>query len=322
MEGSDQRLRDRAVTLAGVRGRTVEVASANPVNFHHAITDPGGCEPITIDGMLFLAGDGPTPLVMVVPGSLGVGPNHLAHAETLVASGFAAFLLDPFGARSVASTVGNQTQYSFAASAFDVLAALRVLADDPAIDRDRISAQGHSRGGSAVLTASMRRFADAVAGPDLALAGTYAVYPWAGYQFVDPDVGRTRVRSIVGELDEWVSVQQVQAQTRAIALRGGVATDRIVAGAHHSFDRHEPVHELPEARIAPGAPTVHLTDDGAMIHPHTGEPDRSLTDTDLFITAVEAGFGRKGARIGGIGDQPALFEADMLAFHRDVLGAP
>ena len=38
---------------------------------------------------------------MVVPGSLGVAPSHLAHAEALTDDGFAAFVLDSFGARGV-----------------------------------------------------------------------------------------------------------------------------------------------------------------------------------------------------------------------------
>jgi hypothetical protein len=53
--------------------------------------------------------------------------SHLAHAEAVVDDGFAAFVLDSFGARDVTSTVANQTQFSFAASAYDVLAAWKVL---------------------------------------------------------------------------------------------------------------------------------------------------------------------------------------------------
>ncbi|MEO2171336.1 MAG: hypothetical protein ABGY25_06500, partial [Acidimicrobiales bacterium] len=79
-----ERFRDRSVTLAGVVGRNVEIPSANPVNYHEAINDPGGCEPLLADGKLFLPrADGPLPVVMVVPGSLGVGDSHLGHAGTL-----------------------------------------------------------------------------------------------------------------------------------------------------------------------------------------------------------------------------------------------
>lgn len=316
------RFGDERVEFDGVLGQRVEITSANPVNYHQVISDPAGLPPTTIDGQLFVRSDADRdPLVIIVPGSLGVGPNHRAHAETLFGAGYSVFLLDPFGARSVTSTVANQIQYSFAASAYDVLAAVRLLAEHPAVDPSRITAQGHSRGGSAVTTAAMRQFADAVLGPDRGLAGVYAVYPWCGHQFRRPDTGHTVLRAIIGDLDEWCSVQQVQAQVAAIGAFGGHATMRIVGGAHHSFDRHEEVHELPEAIVTPAAPTVLIADDGSLVDPWTGETSPELVDRDLMVAALKAGFVRNGASIGGIGDQPDLFEADMLAFHASVLGA-
>ena len=310
------RYRDRNVEYAGVTGVDLTVPSANPRNHHQAITDSRGAPTVDVDAKLFVPpSDVPPPAVIVVPGSLGVGPNHEMHAETLVAAGFAVCVLDPFGPRSVASTVANQTQYSFAASAFDVLAALRLLAGRPDIDRDRIAAQGHSRGGSAVLAAACRRFADPIVGDDLALAAAYAVYPWCGQQFLDPSIGDTRVRAIIGDRDEWCSVQQAQAQIQAMRVAGGEAEIRIVQGAHHSFDRLEPVHTIEEASVAPFAPTVMLADDGAMILPGTTGSDADLVDRDAFLAAIGAGYGRRGAAIGGEGDQPALFRDDMLRFH-------
>ncbi len=155
----------------------------------------------------------------------------------------------------------------------------------------------------------------------MALAGVYAVYPWCGHQFADPEVGSTRVRAIVGDRDDWLSVQQVQAQVQAIRLVGGDASLRVVAGAGHSFDRREAVHEVPEASVAPGAPTVYLDGNGAMIDPGTGRPDATLTDRDMFLAAVDAGLGRWGAHIGSVGDQPDLFQADMLGFHASVFSS-
>ena len=107
---------------------------------------------------------------------------------------------------------------------------------------------------------------------------------------------------------------------QALRLSGGDASIRVVDGAAHSFDRLEPLHELPEASVAPAAPTVYLADDGAMIDPLTGRPDRARCDRDVFLAAVEAGFGRRGATIGAVGDQPEHFRADMLAFHAAVFG--
>lgn len=312
-----ERFRDRSITYAGATGEVLTIPSADPINHHQAITDPSGCAPIDIDAQLFVPAGADRPAtVIVVPGSLGVGPNHEHHAATLVDAGFAACVLDPFGARSVASTVAKQTQFSFAASAFDVLAALRALRERHDLDPDRIGAQGHSRGGSAVTIAAHRRFADPIVGPEVALAAVYAVYPWCGQQFLDADIGRTAYRAIIGDRDQWCSVQETQAQVQAIRQRGSDATIRVVVGAHHSFDRLEEPYTIEEASVAPSAPTVMLADDGAMILPGAGEPDPAVTDRDAFVAAIEGGHGRRGAAIGGVDDQPTRFSEDMLAFHR------
>lgn len=307
------RYRDDDVSYAGVIGENLDVASRNPRNYADAMAGWG--DAVTIDGKLFVAPGSQGRTVMVIPGSLGVGPNHEQHAETLVEAGFNVFVLDPFSGRSVSSTVANQAQYSFAASAYDVLAALRVLAEHDGVDATRIAAQGHSRGGSAGCIASSARFASAVNPDGPRLAATYAVYPWCGHQFLDPDLGGTRLRAIIGDLDEWCSLQQVQAMVGAMRAAGGDAALRLVGGAHHSFDRSEPITLLEEASVSPGAPIVYLADDGAMIDPYVGTPDPALTDRDMFVSAAAHGFGVKGARIGGIEDQAALFTEDMLAFH-------
>ena len=189
------RFRDQAIAFDGRAGRNIDIPSASPVNYHQVISNPAAMPPVTVDGKLFLpasAGSTKLPLIMIVPGSLGVSPANVAHAETLTRAGFASFVLDSFAARGVTSTVANQTQFSFAASAYDVLAAWKVLSALPGIDASRIGAQGHSRGGSAVLTAATRRFADAVIGKTAGLHGVLAAYPWSGHQFCDPRVGATR----------------------------------------------------------------------------------------------------------------------------------
>ncbi len=314
------RFRDRDVIFAnGARGHNIDIPSANPRNYWQAISDRAAMPRVTVDGKLFLPkSQGRVPVVIVVPGSLGISAGHLTHAETLVDLGIAAFVLDPFGPRDVTSTVANQTQFSFAASAFDVAAAVKVLATRSEIDPQRIGLQGHSRGGSAVLTAVIRRFCATI--HDVTVRAVLAAYPWCGHQFLDPDVGATEVRAIVGDQDDWVSPQQIQGHVQAIRLRGGAAAIRIVAGAEHSFDRHEPLQKFPGAAVAPGAPTSYLGDDGAFIHPTTGEADAKLVDRDLAVYALKAGYGVRGATIGSQGDQAALFRDDMTRFfHRTLL---
>jgi dienelactone hydrolase len=323
------RFRDQTVFFGELgAGRNIEIPSASPVNYHQVISRPAEMPRITIDGKLFMpasgqrASAGKWPLVMIVPGSLGVAPSHVAHAETLTRAGFATFVLDSFGARGITSTVANQTQFSFAASAYDVLAAWKVLAALPGIDASRIGAQGHSRGGSAVLTAATRRFADTLIGPGSGLQGVLAAYPWSGHQFRDPGVGITAVRVLMGDADEWCSPMQVQCHCQAIRLSGGDVTMRLVAGAHHSFDRGTAITDVADASVSPAAPTAYIADGGALIHPTRDTPDPALTDRDLMVYALKAGYGRKGAKIGSRDGEAELFRADMLAFWERVLGKP
>jgi dienelactone hydrolase len=302
-------------------GVTLAVPSASPRNYHQAISAASAMPRVTLEGQLFLppGASGRLPLVIVVPGSLGVAPVHLAHAETLAGAGLAAFVLDPFGGRGVTSTVANQTQYSFAASAYDVLAAWRVLAALPEIDAARIGAQGHSRGGAAVLTAATRRFADAVVGHGRGLAAVLAAYPWSGHQFLDPGIGTTRLRVLMGDRDEWCSLQQVQGHVQAIRLAGGAATLRVFPGAAHSFDRGTAVVRIADAAVAPGAPTTYLADDGACLHPLSGRPDPALTDRDVAVYGLKAGYGVRGASLGSHDGEADAFREDMLAFWKSAL---
>ena len=217
------------------------------------------------------------------------------------------------------STVANQTQFSFAASAYDVLAAVRCAGSLSGIDSTRIGAQGHSRGGSAVLSASMKALSKHVETDGHKLRAVYSVYPWCGHQFMRPDIGDVDVRIVIGERDNWCSPQQAQGYAHVIGLAGGDVSFRLFADAEHSFDRQPPIETTPDAAVAPNAPTIYLTDQGAMVHPVTGKADPSATDRDMMIYGLKAGFGVTGATLGGKGEQPALFKQDMSAFWQQVL---
>jgi dienelactone hydrolase len=317
------RFRDRVIEFGnGAVGRVVGIASANPRNYFRLVSDPTTMPRIDVDGQLFLPPRrrGRVPLVIVVPGSLSVAPSHLAHAEAFTDLGFASFVLDPFGARNVVSTVANQTQYSFAASAYDVMAAVRQLGGRDEIDAARIGLQGHSRGGSAVLSAAMQSLNRSVFGTTHSIRSVLAAYPWCGHQPLEPHVGNTEIRVVIGARDDWVSPLQAQSLVQAIRLTGGRATIRIVPDAAHSFDRREPLQYFADAATAPYAPVTYLADNGAFVDPDAGHSDPTLTDYDIAVHALKSGFGKKGATIGSQGDQAELFRADMIAFFQRTLG--
>ena len=318
MTGDDTIRRDDFRLANGLAGEALTIPSANPRNFHQAISDTGAMPRQDLWAKLFVPeGSWPHPVVIVAPGSLGLQEHHTAIASAVTDAGIAACTIDPFSTRGVSSTVVRQVQFSFAASAWDVLAAAKILAARADIDPARIGAQGHSRGGSAVLSAASVHLAAASGAPKL--VGVYAAYPWSGQQFLDPSVGRTRVRAIIGDQDDWCPPMQVQAHIHAIALAGGDATVRIVPGANHSFDRTTPLEYIPDASVTPGAPTFYIADDGAFILPAADDPDPDLVDRDGFLYAIESGFGVRGAHISGNPDLVPLFYEDMTAFWTDAM---
>lgn len=307
------------ITLkTGTVGRVLDVPTANPVNYHEAISRPTEMETTAIKGQLFLPDVSPAPVVVIVPGSLGVGAAHLNKANILVPEGIGAFVIDPFGTRGVVSTVANQTQYSFAASAWDVLCAVKVLCGLDWVDSNRVGAQGHSRGGSAVLSAVCMAQLETVDFPH-SLRGVYAAYPWCGHQFLVPNIGATKVRAVVGDLDQWCLPQQIQAHIHAMQLAGGDASCKLFAGAHHSFDWDGAVELIEDARVSPGAPTVYMANDGAFIHPLSEHPDPALSDRDLMIYGMKTGHGRTGASVGTSGSLAQRFHDDMLTFWQEVM---
>ena len=135
-------LHEGDITLEnGLVGRTWQGDTGNPATFYQAISEPGSILSTQIYAQTFLPQDVENPaVVVVVPGSMGIAPSHVYKAELLTNAGYAACLLDPCGARQGESTVANQAQYSFAASAWDVLATVKALAVEGVVDPQRNTA--------------------------------------------------------------------------------------------------------------------------------------------------------------------------------------
>ena len=64
----------------------------------------------------------------------------------------------------------------------------------------------------------------------------------------------------------------------------------------------------------------YLADDGAFLHPLEAVPNPKLTDRDVMIYSLKAGYGKRGAKIGSRDDEAELFRDDMVAFWRQVIG--
>jgi hypothetical protein len=221
-------------------------------------------------------------------------------------------VLDPFTGRGVENTIAVQQQFSFAASTWDVFAAMKVLNRLPDIDAKRIGAMGYSRGGTAVIQAAMTHLAAPALGNLPHLRAVVAGWPWCGFQFSNPTIGQTALRMIAADHDNWASVVHCQAYFNAIRARSPTASLRIVKDAHHGFGYGMPESQWPEAMKALHAPVVYFNDQGVMLDIWTGKAAPSLDDH--AIISQLASYITRGVTVGSKDGQMADFMQDFTQF--------
>ena len=306
----------RQLTLAnGVKGENVKFDSGNPPTYASIVAGEVP-PPLAVDAKLFLPpGQGPFPAVIIVPGSGGVNPGNLDKANTLTSIGIAALIVDPFTARGIKDTMSDQGKLTWAASTYDVFAALKFLMARREIIPTKIGAIGHSRGGTAVLQAAMRPMVRGALGAGKELAAVLPAYPWCGMQFREPDTGKTPIRILMGDKDDWVSVDQCQAYEQAIEFRNPNCSMQLFPGAAHAFDRADlPVTEVPNAIKTLLAPIVYINNKGIFFDYRTGRHDPAYNDAAMLNHAITSGFVERGAKFGSRPGDPEAFRQDMVDF--------
>jgi dienelactone hydrolase len=302
---------------SGVRGTIVKMPTRNPEDFGPAIHGDLGTS-VALTAQLFSPSrvGKRLPAVIIAPGSGGIGPHHLEQALALVTSGFAVLVIDPFHARGIGDTIADQSRLTWAASAYDVLAALTYLRARADIDPDRIGAVGSSRGGTAVMMAIAAPFSDAIVGRGRGLRAVVAGYPWCGTQFRSARLAKGAALLVLqGDRDDWVSVQQCQDAVHALSVAGGNAMMKIFAGGLHALDRTGvPPTRIESAVTSTIYPTVYMDDDGRYFDLRSGDVDPSLKAGDFVGHSVAGGFLHKGVTVGTSGTQAAEYAEELVAF--------
>ncbi|MGF1627614.1 MAG: dienelactone hydrolase family protein [Alphaproteobacteria bacterium] len=196
---------------------------------------------IPTQGALFLP-DGPRrnlPGVVIVQGLGGLKPEReLTYGLKLAEAGFAALAVDSFGARGMADAPDfwkalRISTWSLLADAF---AALRFLAEHPAVNPDAIAVIGFSWGGMSSVLAGYEQVRAAFIGKSsLGFAGHASYYGCSIPRLADPVTTGAPMLVMVGARDENVSLER----TRLICddlRRGGSAVDLKVFDAFHQWD--------------------------------------------------------------------------------------
>lgn len=196
-------------------------------------------------GELFLPEDaaGEThgrPAVVIVQGLGGQKPEReLTYGHKLSKAGYVALALDSFRARDLADADDKRkalqvTTWTIMA---DVFAALRFLAEHPAVDPKAISVMGFSWGGMATMLAVYEQIRRAYLGDDsdLRFAGHVAYYGCSIPRLEDPTTTGAPMLVLIAKHDENVSVERTHAICEDMR-RGGSQVELKILDAFHQWD--------------------------------------------------------------------------------------
>ena len=230
VKGTDARLLAAAgVLLAGC-------AASGPVGSGQIPPVPvegARAAPNPLPGELALPpGAGPHPVVIVLHGCGGLGPNQHAWADRLAGWGYGSLLLDSLRPRGVASVCAPDRQPLVTRfdRAGDVIAAVRWLQTQPGVDGARIAVLGESHGGGTAATLANEPFARQEGGLIKAVVDYY------GPCRQPERYGGVPLLALAGEDDTWSDPART-CKAYGAALPAGAPFQLVTyPGVVHAFD--------------------------------------------------------------------------------------
>ncbi|UZE51665.1 dienelactone hydrolase family protein [Rhodopseudomonas sp. P2A-2r] len=245
------------------------------------LSGDGNGKPVTVTGEFRVAqGTGRMPVIVLMHGSGGVGPNVEPWTQQFNAMGISTFVIDGFTGRGLTSVNTDQAQLGRLNFIIDIYRTLDILAKHPRVDPDRIILMGFSRGGQAVLYASVARFQKLWNRSGLQFAAYIPFYPDCGTTYrTDADVVDRPIRIFHGMPDDYNPVASCKAVVQRLqdAKHDVVLTE--YPDAQHGFDTPLNVGTV---TVATGAQSVRdckiqEADGGALVNAAT---DKRFTYKD------------------------------------------
>ncbi|QGZ56615.1 dienelactone hydrolase family protein [Paraburkholderia acidiphila] len=243
-----------SVTTSLAEGRSGHITfdSITPANTRDFLLHDATASKVAITGDLSMPGNATraVPAVIILHGSSGVNPGERVWAQRMNALGYASFVVDSFSGRGIRNTEQDQSQLSMSADIADAYAALRLLATDPRIDKEKIAVMGFSRGGVAALYSSLEPFRQAAMGGNLRFAAHIAFYPSCGIAYNSAHLDGAPVMLLLGGKDNYTPASACIAYAQTLRANGAQVTVQTFPDAWHGFDRPTRLHALPLATSA------------------------------------------------------------------------
>jgi dienelactone hydrolase len=239
--------------------------------------DRAGGRPVTVTGEFRIAqGSGRLPVVVLMHGSSGMGPNIRMWADQLNAMGISTFALDGMTGRGLTTVGADQASLGRLNFILDIYAALELLAKHPRVDPARIALMGFSRGGQAALYASLERFHRLWnRSGDAGFAAYVTFYPDCATAYrEDTGVVAAPIRILHGTADDYNPLATCRAYAGRLREAGRDVEVTEYPGAHHGFD--SPFGPVPAA-VSSGSQTVRActireAEPGVLVNAATGQP--------------------------------------------------
>jgi dienelactone hydrolase len=194
--------------------------------------------PTTISGILRVAqGSGRLPLVILVHGSGGIEENAAVWERLFASIGISTFAIDSFSGRGIVSTVADQSQLGRLNMILDLYRSLAILAAHPQVDPNRIAVMGFSRGGQAVLYATLKRFQKMWNPSGIDPAAYIALYaPCITTYIGDTEVTDHPIRIFHGRSDDWVKIAPCRAYLKRLRATSKDVEMTEYRNTWHAFD--------------------------------------------------------------------------------------
>lgn len=224
--------------------------------------------------------DGGLPAVVILHGSASIDSRGSFYAQALNEAGIVTLEIDMWGARGL--TGGGDRPQLPTLTVPDAFSALKYLAENPAIDPERIGVLGFSWGGVVSMLAANNHYAGAF-GEGLTFAGHVAHYPvcW-GYNigipgiFFDNLTGNP-VLIQIGDLDDY---DEGAIPCESLAAPFDNVSVNVFPNAHHAWDRLQP-------ELTVSDPFSHLGAGGEVdIVPNVGKAYQSRNSAVTFFSEL------------------------------------
>ncbi|MEM8791193.1 MAG: dienelactone hydrolase family protein [Pseudomonadota bacterium] len=202
---------------------------------------------VAIEGRLVLPEDGaPRAAVILSHGAGGTGGRQERAAAQFAEAGWAALILDHFGARGVRSVARDQIRVSEQQMASDIFKARDALATRLDLDPSQIGAVGWSKGATAVTLAAVNRLQGMLAPGRPPLAFAAAFYPFCGFQ-LDGEALASPLFLLLAGQDDWTPSTPCVRQADAWRAADQPVSVTVYETAAHGFDSRSGRFEIASA---------------------------------------------------------------------------